>query len=625
MAIHPFMPTSVRPEQTGYGGNLMDAFMHGVKQSYVPRNASEDLLAKMLTNKIQGVNAKYAEPNALADLLTKNLTNEYSGKSMPERLRALSLGNEGTSLGNQYNRESMPDRLLANQLTNQNTGFDIEKKRAMYDFIKKHPNAVVGGMFQQLAAIQDEEDRIRNDGYLQEPVGATQVGDEQEITEDERKKIAPHEYQANGNALNGNTPNEAQAQQLPFIYKLFESLKKQQEQQEERKNLTGKTDAPQEEKSKAPTIKERLQGKVENRNKSKLDSLEALKNKILKIKSPQVGAQLTAEQKQANAVAEAKHKYTENSEEYRHAKGNWDKMSGYKELSPSEIKSQDKKLQQAETRLRQTHEHNKVLEENRRKKLQQDSYFRRSADEKASMIAQAQGAGVTGDEASTWFSNGGSLDDLMINNGFSKGHWPTPIAQLTSANRTAMNQRNIGAKEVSHIGKYILDKLGKDSATLFGYSIADSINSLTGRNPDEQSDFLSARALAAEQTSLRLIMANAKSTVHAIKTLNEKSLTDIKSLRPHVTAEVWKETQRKINTELHEALEYAQKGAGSAATQEDIAEFKESTKNEELYKSYQAYAKKNNQKEGKLEDLKRYAKIKKIPLDLVINKLMGAK
>jgi len=128
MAIHPFNPSPVRPEQTGYSGgvDLMGSFMRGLKQSYIPRNQSEDLLAKMLKNKITGVEAKYAEPKTMADLLAKQYENEYAGKSMQDRLSALSLGNESTGLSNQYNRESMPDRVLGNQLVNQGRNLENE-------------------------------------------------------------------------------------------------------------------------------------------------------------------------------------------------------------------------------------------------------------------------------------------------------------------------------------------------------------------------------------------------------------------------------------------------------------------------------------------------------------------
>jgi hypothetical protein len=537
------VPFRLNAQEAGGSGNYMDAFAKGLKTGYAPRMQSEDLLAKMLTNKIQGVNAKYAEPTTLADLLAKHLTNEYAAKSMPERLNALTLGNEGAALGNQYNRESMPERLLANQLNNQSAGFDIEKKRAMYDFVKKHPSAVVGGAFQQLAAIQEEEDRIRNGGYLQEPIGATQVGDEQEITDEERKQVAPNEYKTNA-----NVQNEAQPQQLPFVYKLFESLKKQQEKQEkqeERKNLTGKSYVPKEENTKEPTIKERIQGKYSNTDQSKLDAIELMKNKVL-------GIPVSSLKRADMDLSRAKEAYSNNA-----TKLNLQKVKD----------AEDARYRVIHGKSKQTEIIEQKRAENTSKSLAMRGWQGALPETKRDAIATARGAGIEAVEAEEMLKKGHSLEDSLKSHGWDVDALGYPEKEYlpTTKGITDYNNRIWAGREMSYINRYISKNTGQYASTFMGENPKLIWDSLVGANKDKQIKYLAALSLAPELGNLRLKYTGASNTVYAQKSMMDSSLLNLRNKLPRVPEDVWKGVQNEQEKVLREAFDFSKKSIVSPA------------------------------------------------------------
>jgi len=245
MSIQYFPSFRLTPEEAGFSGkvNYADAFSKGLKQGYEPRNHSEDLLTKMLKNKLLGIESKYAEPKSMADLLRMNLANQFASGSMADRLQALSLANEGTGLSNQYARESMPDKLLSNQLANQSAGLSVQKQRLLQNLYNASPEAALGGDVAQTLGLMSARDRMQaeaesqNDNrpqyaknmelslnLPQEPEGAVQVGPDEEISEEEYRKQT-------GQRVQPIIPNE--------IVEVARKEKEKEEKKEERKNLTG--------------------------------------------------------------------------------------------------------------------------------------------------------------------------------------------------------------------------------------------------------------------------------------------------------------------------------------------------------------------------------------------------
>jgi NACalpha-BTF3-like transcription factor len=176
------------------------------------------------------------------------------------------------------------------------------------------------------------------------------------------------------------------------------------------------------------------------------------------------------------------------------------------------------------------------------------------ANAKMNVLAYANGAGIGIDEATRELAKGTSLDKLYEKHGFDPKNPPEPDFLSTQGNITKLKDRQAALKEMQVISKFVKEGLGPYSKTYGQYSPAQIADALKGKNDDQQAKFLAARGLVPELTGLRLMAANAKATVHAIKSMQEKSMMNIKIFESLVKPEVWQKAQDLMDHVLDKGM-----------------------------------------------------------------------
>jgi hypothetical protein len=196
---------------------------------------------------------------------------------------------------------------------------------------------------------------------------------------------------------------------------------------------------------------------------------------------------------------------------------------------------------------------NKALELMDRKEKQL-SWKSMPANAKMNVLAYANGAGIDIDEASRELAKGTSLEELYVKHGFDPKNPPEPDFLATTGNVTKLKDRQAALKEMQVISKFVKEGLGPYSRTILGYSPSQIKGALSTKNDEQQAKFLAARGLVPELTGLRLMAANAKATVHAIKSMQDKSLMNIKIYESMVTPKVWKRSQELMDQVLNKGM-----------------------------------------------------------------------
>lgn len=184
------------------------------------------------------------------------------------------------------------------------------------------------------------------------------------------------------------------------------------------------------------------------------------------------------------------------------------------------------------------------------------------APAKSYAIAIGQGAGFSGDETAKWLASGKSMKDLLFQHGINDESEVEPVYQLTGSAQTQLLQRQFASKEADYLSKFITDATGDYARTVAGYSPKLIQEQLAGKNEEQQARMLAARGLAPELINLRLVLANAKSTVSAQNQLRDKAMLDLKNFRTLTTPKVWTRMQQIMDSELQNMFKHAKTGFG---------------------------------------------------------------
>lgn len=184
------------------------------------------------------------------------------------------------------------------------------------------------------------------------------------------------------------------------------------------------------------------------------------------------------------------------------------------------------------------------------------------APAKSYAIAIGQGAGFSADETAKWLADGKSMKDLLFQHGITDESEVEPVYQLTGSAQTQLLQREFASKEADYLSKFITDATGEYARTVAGYSPKLLQEQLSGKNEEKQAKMLAARGLAPELINLRLVLANAKSTVSAQNQLRDKAMLDLKNFRALVTPKVWTRMQQIMDSELQNMFKNAKTGFG---------------------------------------------------------------
>ncbi len=223
--------------------------------------------------------------------------------------------------------------------------------------------------------------------------------------------------------------------------------------------------------------------------------------------------------------------------------------------------------------IKEPTEKDKALTEYAQKRAESFAYSTAPVDTKNYMLAQAAGMGIAPDKAVNAFTKGKTLEDLAKENGFDPENMPEPDFAPTKGNITKLNERKAALGEMKHLSDFVIKGLGPYSETVMGWSPQQTWSQLNGMDKNKQIKFLAARAIVPELTNMRLMTAGAKNTVHGIKSLQDKSLMNIKGLQSGVSPDVWMAAQKLVDKELEQAMKAS------------MSKFRLKTKNERMAES----------------------------------------
>lgn len=268
-------------------------------------------------------------------------------------------------------------------------------------------------------------------------------------------------------------------------------------------------------------------------------------NRLFDIEHPNTtnrGIAQTNEQKAANHYKALIADPNASKDEIEHAKAAWDAAS-----------------------FGRTKQIDQGLAEHRKLQEQRAHWNSKTQQMKDHDIAVGQGAGFSGDETQAWLESGKTLKDLLFQHGYKNESDIEPIYQLTKANQTQYNNQKLASKEAAYLSNFIKNATGDYAYKVKGYSPSLIRDQLSGKNEDAQARYLAARGLAPELINLRLVLANAKSTVAAQNQLREKAMTDMKVFEPLVSAKTWTKMQDIMDNELQNMFKQSRKGFDAPA------------------------------------------------------------
>jgi hypothetical protein len=207
------------------------------------------------------------------------------------------------------------------------------------------------------------------------------------------------------------------------------------------------------------------------------------------------------------------------------------------------------------------------------------NYTHAPVEAKSYMIAQLAGMGIDPSRSVAMLSQGKTIPQIAQENGFDPNNLPQPDFLPSKGVTDQLKKRQAALAESKVIDKFVSDGLGPYSRTIAGMSPKQIGEALTGQNPEGQSNFLAARALAPESSNIRLMLAQGQPGISAVQDIMKKSMQDVSAYQGLVSPEVYKQTQDKILSKLEEAFGEAEKTyqIGNRNKQADDSSQKQST------------------------------------------------
>lgn len=192
-----------------------------------------------------------------------------------------------------------------------------------------------------------------------------------------------------------------------------------------------------------------------------------------------------------------------------------------------------------------------------RKMAQGFDWVHSPVDAKSYQIAQLAGAGIDPSEGIQLLSSGHTVPEVLEAKGFPKGYTPDPDFLPTRGNITQLKTRQAALKEVDSLGEFVRDGLGPYARTFGGMSPAQVGDALSGQDENKQAKFLAARMLAPELGTVRIILAQGRPGITALKQLMDKSLTNVGAYQSLVSPKVFDKAQKMADKALTDAFSKA--------------------------------------------------------------------
>jgi hypothetical protein len=179
------------------------------------------------------------------------------------------------------------------------------------------------------------------------------------------------------------------------------------------------------------------------------------------------------------------------------------------------------------------------------------------ADQKAALVAQAAGLGISPTDATQAFLNGATIEDLARSKGVDPSNMPSPIYPTTQAQLTQIQRRNQALAEINTLEPTISNAIAPYSRRFAGFSPAQVADSITGDNPDQQAQYLAARAIMPEMSALRVKAMGGQVGVEAINEITDASMGNLGAFGPTVSPKVYKAAQGYVTQWLNQAVQSA--------------------------------------------------------------------
>jgi hypothetical protein len=256
------------------------------------------------------------------------------------------------------------------------------------------------------------------------------------------------------------------------------------------------------------------------------------------------------------------------TKEFKNAQGYEDAKEGYVPFTNRTTRINNEEQKQYFMNALNPSESHKSIEQHQKEALARKHWDALTPETKAHLVAIGQGAGIRGDEIEKELSSGKSFDDLLYEHGYDPDNPPEPIYELSSKNRSALNEREYASREVKYLSNFITKATGEYANKIKQYSPNQVKDALLGKNDEQQAKFLAARGLSPELINLRLVLGGARGTVHAIQSMADKSMLNNKIFESLVSNNVWKRTQEIMDDELQKAFKASKKGYGAPKIKE---------------------------------------------------------
>lgn len=176
------------------------------------------------------------------------------------------------------------------------------------------------------------------------------------------------------------------------------------------------------------------------------------------------------------------------------------------------------------------------------------------ADWKGQVLAQGAALGYTPEQVAQRMSQGQTLQQLAQESGHSQGLLGLQPKYAPTRSTVTQVQRRQGAlSEINNLEPKMTEALAPYAQRFKGYSPKMIAEGLQGVNPDGQSSYLAARALAPEMAALRLKAMGGNISERAIEEIMNKSLQNVSAFEPMISPKVYKEMQDKLRTWVTDA------------------------------------------------------------------------
>lgn len=185
------------------------------------------------------------------------------------------------------------------------------------------------------------------------------------------------------------------------------------------------------------------------------------------------------------------------------------------------------------------------------------SYSKTPIDTKRQMLAQAAGMGVDPNEASEFFTQGGTVAELAQQNGLDPKNLPDAIFPSTNQDISKIKFRQQALQEINTLNPILTEALAPYAQRVNGFSPKQIAGAIKGDDPDAQAKFLAARGLQPEMSALRLKAMGGQVGIEAIKEVQNASLGNIKAFESLVSPEVYQRANQYMDQWINQGVNRA--------------------------------------------------------------------